>query len=467
MKQIAPLLLLPCLLAFSGQRPSDAWRPLFNGQNLDGWRQIAGQAIFAARSGAIEGSFVLHPENSFLRTEAEYGDFFLEFEVQMDSGLNSGVQIRSHSDPAYQQGRVHGLQIELDPSQRGFSGGLYDEARRGWLYPPELNPAAARSFRAGRWNQVRVEALGEHIRTWVNGIPCADLVDSIAERGFIALQVHGTGDAAQAGKAVRFRNLRIRSEGLSPSPGTDAYIVNLNPNELSPGEAAQGWQLLFDGQTSRGWRGAHRDSFPAQGWQILNGELRVLPSGGAEAQHGGDIVSLDSYSTFELSLEVNLAPGANSGLKYFVTEQYPTSGSAIGLEYQLLDDERHPDAKLGTGGNRTFASLYDLIPAHAGKPLRPPGQWNQVRLIVRGERLDRQPEQYRTLQQLFRGAYVEHWLNQRRVLSYERGTQAFAALVARSKYAAYEGFGNWPEGRILLQDHGDAVRFRSIKIRRL
>ncbi|MDX1907445.1 MAG: DUF1080 domain-containing protein [Bacteroidia bacterium] len=466
MARLLWILAAGCLLSLR-PAPADGWKPLFNGRDLTGWHILNGTATYAVAEGAIVGTSVTGSPNTFLATTARYDDFVLELEVWVDPALNSGIQIRSESRPDYQNGRVHGYQVEIDPSSRAWSGGIYDEARRGWLYPLDINPTGRRAFVTGQWNTYRIECIGSSVRTWVNGLPCADLVDTVSRAGFIALQVHSIDDPALAGKQIRWRNIRIRTENLTPSPWTDIRVVNLVPNTLSPQEKAQGWILLFDGKTTDGWRGAHKSAFPAKGWAVTDGILRVQPSTGAESQNGGDIVTLDTFSRFEFQAECMLKPGANSGIKYFVTEQYPTTGSAIGLEFQLLDDALHPDAKLGAAGNRTIGSLYDLIPAHTGKSVNPPGSWNHVRLVVAGTLRGESPAGNQTASFQLPGAYVEHWLNHRQVLRYTRGDQAFDALVARSKYAGYEGFGRWPSGRILLQDHGDEVMFRSIKVRRL
>ncbi len=220
----------------------------------------------------------------------------------------------------------------------------------------------------------------------------------------------------------------------------------LPPNTLTAKEKKDGWMLLFDGGTTKGWRGAYRDSFPANGWEVRDGMLIVQASNGREAANGGDIVTLDQYSNFELKVDFRLTEGANSGIKYFVTEQQPKSpGSAIGLEYQLLDDAKHPDAKLGINGNRTLASLYDLIPATNKHP-NPIGEWNHARILVKGK-------------------HVEHWLNGSKVLEYERGGKDFLAHKAQSKFRDMKSFGEWEKGHILLQDHGNQVFFRNIKIR--
>jgi hypothetical protein len=219
-------------------------------------------------------------------------------------------------------------------------------------------------------------------------------------------------------------------------------------NTLTEQEKAEGWKLLFDGKTTNGWRGAHKDSFPDAGWVIEDGTLTVLASGGRESQNGGDIVTVDEYGNFDLKLEFKLTEVANSGIKYFVTEKEQPSGSAIGLEYQILDDERHPDAKLGNHeGSRTLASLYDLIKAE-NKTVKPMGEWNEARIVSKG-------------------THVEHWLNGKKVLEYERGSEAFRKLVAESKYKIWENFGEALQGHILLQDHGDKVSFRNIKLKAL
>jgi hypothetical protein len=231
--------------------------------------------------------------------------------------------------------------------------------------------------------------------------------------------------------------------GAGAAPASDAGL----PNTLTDAERAAGWQLLWDGHSSRGWRSAKGGEFPSRGWEMKDGVLSVLESGGAESRAGGDIVTLASYAAFELKLEFRLTPGANSGIKYYVdTDLNKGEGSAIGLEYQLLDDARHPDAKMGRDGNRTLASLYDLVPAAADKKARPIGEWNEARIVSDGR-------------------HVEHWLNGAKVLAYERGSAEFRALVAASKYKVWPAFGERPSGPILLQDHGNRVSFRSVKIR--
>lgn len=459
MKQVRWLLFMVVLgLTYPLQAQQTGWQQLFNGENLQGWTQLNGQARYFVDDGAIVGETVADTPNSFLATEQAYGDFILEFEVKVDPRVNSGVQIRSRSTPDYRDGRVHGYQVELDPSDRAWSGGIYDEARRGWLYPLTFNKEAGSAFQNGRWNTVRVEAIGPHISTWINGVQCARLVDAMTPKGFIALQVHAIGEPGLEGAQIRWRNIRIRTSNLEEHrtrPNPNVKQISYLKNELTEWEQDHGWRLLWDGATARGWRGAKLDHFPQSGWTMDDGVLTIRGTGGGEAAGPGDIVTTELFSDFVLELEFKITEGANSGIKYFVDPDLNKGpGSAIGLEYQILDDQRHPDAKKGVAGNRTVSSLYDLIPAKnlsvpgRGKPFKGVGAWNKARIVVRD-------------------GHVEHWLNNQKVVQYNRFSQVFQALVTKSKYNKWQGFGQWPQGNILLQDHGQEVHYRSIKVREL
>lgn len=220
-------------------------------------------------------------------------------------------------------------------------------------------------------------------------------------------------------------------------------------NVLTEDEKNDGWKLLFDGMTTNEWTDTKGKGFPEKGWLIEDGILTVLGSSGAgHASGGGDIITKNQYSNFELSLEFKIPRGANSGIKYFVVNDFPDQkGNYLGLEYQIIDDDNHADAKLGVDGNRTIASLYDMIPAK-NKTVKPVGEWNHAKIIVNGN-------------------HVEHWLNGGKVVGYERGSNEFRALVQASKYKKLQGFGEMTEGHILLQGHGDTVHYRNIKIRNL
>ena len=432
------------------QEDTTPWELLFNGENLDGWSQKGGKANYKIRDKAVVGSTVYNTPNSFMTTDKIYSDFILELEYKVDSSMNSGIQIRSNSYPHYMDGRVHGYQIEIDPSDRAWSAGIYDEARRGWLFPLEGLPEAQQAFKQNSWNHYRIEAIGDTLKTWINGVAAAHLIDDRTASGFIALQVHSIGKDKKEGTEVQWRNIKILTDSLAKYSKPTNVAPIITKNQLGADEKKRGWQMLWDGKSTDGWRGAKLDEFPEQGWQMKNGELTVLASGGGEAAAGGDIVTKATYGNFELQLDFRLTEGANSGIKYFVnTDLNKGEGSSIGLEYQILDDDKHPDAKLGNHeGSRTVASLYDLIKAAPDKPVMPIGQWNHAKIVSNNNQ-------------------VEHWLNGKKVLEYERKSETYRQLVKESKYVKWPAFGEADQGHILLQDHGDRVSFKNIKIRRI
>lgn len=442
------------MAAVTSQSQANEWQNLFNGKDLSGWKRLGGSAAYTVENGSIVGKTVANSRNTFLVTEQTYGDFVLELDVFVEAEEgNSGIQTRSHfNTEAYGgEGMVYGRQCEIDPSPRKWTGGIYDEGRREWLYPLQLNPSAQHAYKKGEFNHFKIECIGHHMKTWVNGIPASYVIDSLDRIGFIGLQVHAVSTPELVGKKVIFKNIKIKTSDLTPTPFPSyVYIVNMIPNDITVEERANGWELLFDGKSSTGWKSAKRPGFPQNGWHIQQGTLSVMAAGGNESTNGGDIITENQYSAFDLSFEFRLTPGANSGVKYFVTLAEETNGSAIGLEYQLLDDTLHADAKMGRDGNRTLASLYDLITAQKQKRfIKPIGQWNLGRIIV------------------YPNNKVEHYLNGIKVLEYIRGSKAFKDLVAISKYTVWKNFGEAHQGHILLQDHGNEVSYRSIKIKKL
>lgn len=432
------------------QKDPTPWIPLFNGENLDGWNIKGGKAKYTIRDNAIVGSTVHNTPNTFLTTDKMYGDFILELDFKVDTTMNSGIQIRSNSYPNYHNGRVHGYQVEIDPSERAWSAGIYDEGRRGWLNPLKDNPAAQKAFKRHDWNHYRIEAIGDTLKTWVNNVPASYLIDDKTASGFIGLQVHSIGKDKKAGTEIIWKNVNILTNDLEKYSKKSPLTPINTKNQLTSGEAGNGWKMLWDGKTTNGWRGAKLKGFPENGWKIENGELIVLASGGGESTAGGDIVTMDKYSNFELKVDFKLTEGANSGIKYYVdTELNQGAGSSIGLEFQILDDAKHPDAKKGNHeGSRTVSSLYDLIKADENKPEKPIGEWNTAHIKSINN-------------------HVEHWLNGVKVLEYERKSDAYRKLVSESKYVTWKDFGEADSGHILLQDHGDHVSFKNIKIRPL
>lgn len=464
-----------CLLASPNLFARDGWIDLFNGKNLEGWTEHSGKAKYTVEEGVLIGESVTGTGNSFLCTKQEFGDFELEVEYKCEALLNSGVQIRSQFFPDARTlniggkeikiaaDRVHGYQVEIDmDAARGrmWTAGIYDEARRGWLFPADgekgkegmsFSEQGRKVTKNGEWNKLRIVAKGSSIKTWLNGEPRAEITDSLTPRGIIALQVHGVGaDTNKVGLKVCFRSVRIK-------PITAKAPAELPPNTLTAKEKKAGWKLLWDGKTTDGWRSAKGENFPEKGWTITDGVLTVHENKGEESAGGGDIITREKYSRFELMVDFKITPGANSGIKYFVHPNLnpitgsgakANVGSAIGYEYQVLDDLLHPDAKLGRNGNRTLGSLYDLLPAATTKKPNPIGEWNTARIIVRGN-------------------HNEHWLNGEKILDYDRASPEFKDAFAHSKFHGIAEFPNWTDGHILLQEHGNEASFRNIKIREL
>ena len=206
---------------------------------------------------------------------------------------------------------------------------------------------------------------------------------------------------------------------------------------LSKKEMKQGWVLLFDGKTFNGWQKANGTPFTGKGWKIENGVLSVNPQDGG----GGDIITTNTYTDFDFSLDFKLEKGTNSGVKCFLLKN-----TSLGCEYQLIDDENHPDAKLGKNGDRSLGSLYDIMPPATNKKVNPLGEWNNIHIISKGK-------------------HVEHWLNGKKILEYDRGSEKFKSLVAESKFKTTAGFAETDRAPILLQEHGEVIYFRNIKIR--
>lgn len=255
------------------------------------------------------------------------------------------------------------------------------------------------------------------------------------------------------GAALIIAAAACTSAGPSPNDGDGDRLATTPSAELTADERTAGWEQLFDGRTLRGWRGLGRDSIPSAHWVVVDGSIRKVPSGDVPVQpdgqplEGGDIMTEATYRDFELSWEWKVAPGANSGIKYNVSEELSTSippgHAALGFEYQILDDDRHEDAAIAT---HRAGGLYDLIEPNADKRLNAVGEWNHSRIILRGN-------------------HGEHWLNGAKIVEYELGTARMDSLLAASKYSTIPSFGERRDGHIVLQDHGDEVWFRNLSIR--
>ena len=226
-------------------------------------------------------------------------------------------------------------------------------------------------------------------------------------------------------------------------------------NTLSSAEKAAGWRLLFDGKTLKGWRGLGYDSVPSAHWRVVGGTIEKIPSGqvakiaDGQPANGGDLMTIDTFSDFELSFQWKVAPGANSGVKYNVSEEFSlahaSNHAALGFEYQVLDDSLSDDNKIPS---HLAGSLYDLIPPNGARKLMPVGQWNTSRIV-------------------FQGKHGEHWLNGQKIVEFYLGTPRMDSLLAKSKYRTIPGFADRRTGHIILQDHNDETYYRDIKIREL
>lgn len=472
LKHIIPTILLLLILKINAQAN---WVDLINPNDLNNWEIKQGSAEFSINDGVITAVSIPNTPSTYLGTKEMYDNFILEFEVFVSKGLNSGVQFRSLiNDRASNYNLVYGYQFELDTDEyRSWSGGIYDQSRKDFfLYPLTRNDKGREAFVNGQWNKMRIEAIGNNIRTWINGIQCSNLIDDLSKKGFIALQVHSIEDQALAGKEIKWRNIKILTKNINNHrlPVQDyATEINNIDNYLSNTQLSKGWKFLWNESLTNLWRGAKLKDFPSDGWQIKDGVLTVLSSEGKESRNGGDIVTIKKYSNFDLEIDFKISKGANSGIKYLVeTDLNKGIGSSIGLEFQILDDQNHIDSKKkfkvlefeneqwvdfkkGIKKNRTVGSLYDLIEAEnlnekrSKRPVRP-NTWHRARILVND-------------------GHVEHWLDNIKLLEYDRYSQIFKALVEYSKYSKWKNFGQGKSGHILLQDHGDEVSFKNIKIR--
>jgi hypothetical protein len=428
----------------------DKWLQMFNGKDLNGWIVKGGAMKFYFDKNELVGEVVPGEPNGFLCSEKNYRNFILEYEFLPNAKLNSGVQIRGQSKTEYLNGRVHGMQVEIDPSSRSWTGGIYDEARRGWLYPLNENEPARLAYKSSDWNHIRVEAIGDTIKTWLNDIPSSFLVDNTDTTGFIAFQVHTVRNIPEnIGLNIKFRNVRIITENperFARKANIGIAQINVVPNTVTVWETNKGWKLLFDGRSTSGWHGVCIDKFPEKGWNIENGALTVLGIDESK-DRGGDIMSNDKYSDFELRFEFRINPLSSGGVKYLVVKGGDGNDCFwTGPEYQITDDKVK-----GLLKNQEMVSLYDLMPAQNRFP-SPVGQWNIGKICARD-------------------SLVQYWLNSLKVLEFNRRDESFRKMVKDSNFSDKKfnltcPFGEASEGYILLMDKGTKVAYRSIKILR-
>lgn len=341
--------------------------PIFNGIDLEGWEIRSGHASYEVEDGVIVGTTVEDSPNTFLCTKKEYGDFVLVFDVKVDPLLNSGVQIRSHEyespttvwmptpkglrERSHPAGRVYGYQVEIANEQGGASGGVYDEARRGWLHNIADDPISSKAFKDNQWNEYRVEAEGDSIKVWVNGVPCADFVDPLDLSGFIGLQVHGYKGLRPA--QVRWRDIRIQEMGRHV------------------------WEPLWDGKGFDGWnpRGGGK-------WYIQAG---VIHANGVASGGGGLLVSAQEFSDFTIRLKFQAVKG-NSGLLFRMgTKEPEQEGDEPTLEsFEAEIDEAQNVGGLFAVGGREWVGRPDQETMDRSFK---PGDWNEMVVSARERRI--------------------------------------------------------------------------------
>lgn len=451
------------------KQKAEGWVLLWDGETTNGWKSVYGDTFpkkgWTINEGVLEanaGDGQEPQRGGDIVTVGEYSNFWFSVDFKLTPGANSGIKYfvnpGTYRDPSIGC-EFQILDDELHPDAKlGVSG----NRTLGSLYDLIRADKADVPFDKEAWNTAWVKVQGNHVEHWLNGVKileyernCQIFNALVAcskyrgwdgfgnqEKGHILLQDHGDH--------VSYRNIMIKElpapEPVSEVAGTPGEGPdNTTPNTLAASDKENGWELLWDGKTSKGWRSVRSDSFPESGWSFEDDMITAHPNGVKAG--GGDIITEEKFGNFWFSVDFKITPGANSGIKYFVNPGTFRDPS-IGCEFQVLDDELHPDAKLGVSGNRTAASLYDLIRAEKPEGLMDKYGWNTAWVIVQGN-------------------HVEHWLNKVKVVEYDRNSQAFNALVQCSKFAKNEGFGNFAEGHILFQDHGDQVFYRNIKIKRL
>jgi hypothetical protein len=397
------VLLFSCSQSEQVSKSSD-WELLFNEQNLNNWEIRNGTAEYTIEEKELVGTSKLNTPNTFLCTKKMYDDFILELELKVDKPLNSGIQIRSNSIPDYQDGKVHGYQIEVDPSPRAFSGGIYDEGRRGWIYPLCENSAGRKGFKNDTWNKYRIEAIGSSIRVWVNGIQTANLRDDLTATGFIGLQVHGIGkDSSMIGKTVRWRNVKIATnnlEKLQTADGT-APEINLVPNELSEREKYIGYELIFPNTDSISLKESEPIDFP-------------------------------TVENFDLKFEFKISKNSEGSIEYFSNER---NEKCI---FQVIDNDSL--SREEQKGNQSLASLKGITPSQnlcvpgRHRDFRGLGNWNTGRIIVHH-------------------GIIEHWMN-----GYKMMEKEVSELNLHWEKGIYQ---------ISIKNNLGDVNFRSIRLKKL
>jgi hypothetical protein len=520
-----------CLPALAQEK----WQNLFNGNSLEGWQQLNGSAKYMVQDGMIVGTTVLGSPNSFLCTKKSYGNFIFELDFKVDEGLNSGIQIRSESLKEYQNGRVHGYQVEIDPAQkelystlphnlktdgkevseniepRRWTGGIYDEGRRGWLCDLTQNENARLAFKPGEWNHFRIEAIGDGIRTWINGVFAAGVVDAMTPNGFIGLQVHAT--KVETPMQVCFKNIKILDLGFnaarpdslndpfmgdwqSSKSGLVAQVAKLvtgkyralvfpsfnaavPPTAILEGTSNEAGITLSGG----GWNGTIQD----KRFKIKDGNqeyemkrvLRHSPTLNAPPPNGA-VVLFDGSNVDEWAKQkqkewttpdgpattwkivpggrLEVVPGA-----YSIISKKQFGNYKLHAEFRLLGE-------VTNGGiyqqSRYEVNIKDSYGQIKGGPCAAPGNFAEDIGTLPNAALP--PFQWQTLDIDFRAprfdASGENKIENAQVTTILNGVKLYENLQVESVKGAAGRLGDAPLGPIMLQEHGTAYQFRNIWI---
>lgn len=341
------------------------WIELFDGQSLKGWNQVNGEAPYETVDGVIRGTNIFDTPNSFLATDAEYSDFVLEFESRSIGDANSGVQFRTELAPGTWSGVV-GYQLDIDPSERRWTGGIYHEGVHVWRHSMARNPDCQAAYQHGEWNAYRIEATGSVIATWVNGVPCAHMAGEHHASGFVALQVHAIGQEEKyLGSFTEWRNLRILSD---PEAG-DLW-------QAKRGERVEGWldNQLSEVEIEKGWKA----------FDFSDGAANL------------DVAS----DGFEFVIDVQMDDTAEGYLDY----SFEYDGNACQSRYAILNDATLGETRPATHLMGSFPDTHEAINlSEPGRPKRvyAEGRWNRVRIVVTDDQ-------------------IQHWLNSVKVVDYPR-----------------------------------------------
>lgn len=363
------------------------WQPLIQNESLEGWTAYGGKAPFSVAENTITGKSIAGSPSTYLTTDAIYTDFILEVEVKAQAPLNSGIQFRSKviQPKGSKQKTIAGYQMEIDTDiSRSWSGGIFDQSRRGWLTPPTDNEACRKAFQQNAWNLYRIEALGNNLRTYINDVPCSNLIDDLGPEGHIAFQIHSAG-GEKVGKTVQWKNPRILLNDLSSALKTTpaAYQLDLSLNHLSEFRAQQGWQRVWDGEK---FSGSQRGQ-----WKVESGVLY--------SEHAGDKLQLKLPSSdFEFEADVLLEKGSEAGI--FLKPGSKKAAKAFSeYKFQMLFAEPEASGFDVPRSANAFAAIAGLVPPrNLNEPeakfdrISRGRAWNRIHVVVRG-------------------GHVQHWVN--------------------------------------------------------